>query len=114
MKPIDGGRMDELPWIIPTGSHRRADDVGQVPDAEHIACGVDLQIDALSLVDGIDVENHSFPARIDIMVKAGDPNPTVISHGSRHAIELSAQKRAAGGKVKCIVEIGRASCRERV
>ena len=71
---------------------------------EHIACGVDFQIDALSLVNGIDVEDHSFPARINIMVEAGDTNPTVIGHGCRHAIELSAKKRAAGSNIECIVK----------
>jgi hypothetical protein len=96
--------MDELPWIIPTGNHRSADDVRQVPGPEHIARSVDLQIDALSLVDGIDVEDHSFPARVDIMVEAGDTNPTVIGHRRRHAIELSAKKRGTRRNVKCIVE----------
>ena len=115
MKPIDGGGMDELPWIIPTGSHRGADDVRQVPDPEHIAGGVDLQIDALSLVDGIHVEDHSFPARVDIMVEAGDTNPTVISHGCRHAVELSTKKGGTRRNVKCFVEenrvLGSYSCR---
>ena len=104
MKPIVGRGIYELGWIVPTSNHRRADDVRQIPCPEQIACGVDLQIDALSLVDGIDVEDHSFPARIDIMVEAGDPNPTVISHGSRHAIELSAKKRAARSNIECIVK----------
>ncbi len=92
MKPIDGGGIDELPWIIATGNHRGADDVRQVPGPEHIAGGVDLQIDALSLVDGIDVEDHSFPAGINIMVEAGDTNPTVVGHRCRHAIELSTEE----------------------
>ena len=96
--------MDELGWIVPTGNHRGADDVRKVPRPEHIAGGVDLQINALSLVDGIDVENHSLPARIDIVMEAGDTNPAVVGHRCRHAIELSAQKRGAGGKIKCIVE----------
>ena len=104
MKPIGGCRIDELAWIVSTGNHRGADDVRQVPGPEHIAGGVDLQIDALSLVDGIDVENHSLPARINIVMEAGDTNPAVVGHRCRHAIELSAKKRRAGGKVKCIVE----------
>ena len=100
MKPIDGGGMDELPWIIATGNHRSADDVRQVPRPEHITGGVDLQIDALSLVDGIDVEDHSLTARVNIVMEAGDTNPAVVGHRCRHAIELSAKKRSAGGKIK--------------
>src|SRR5882724_2741299 len=107
MKPIDGGRMNELPWIIPTGSHRGADDVRQVPAPEHIPGSVDLHIDALSLVDRIDVQDHSFTARVDIMMEAGDTDRAVVGHGCRHAIELSTKKRRTRRNVKCTVEENR-------
>ena len=48
-------------------------------------------------------------------MEAGDTNRTIVGHRCRHAIELSAKKRGAGGKVKCIVEenavVGPYSCR---
>jgi hypothetical protein len=74
------------------------------PGPEYITGGVDLQIDALSLVDSIDVEDHSLSARANIVMETGDTNPVVVGHGCRHAIELSAKKRGARGNVECIVE----------
>jgi len=92
MKPIGGRGIDELAWIVPTGNHRGADDVREVPGPKHITGGVDLQVDALSLVDGIDVEDHSLPARVNIVMEVGDTNPAVVGHNCRQAIELSAKK----------------------
>src|ERR1700730_1129638 len=115
MKPVDGRGMDEKPWIVSTGNHRGADDVRKLPGPKHIAGSVDLQIDALSLVDSIDVEDHSLPARVNIVMETGDTNRTVVGNRCRHAIDLSAKKRGAGGNVKCVVEenavLGPYSCR---
>jgi hypothetical protein len=104
VKPIGGRGIDELAWIVSTGNHRGADDVREVPDPEHIASGIDLDIDALSLVDGIDVDDHSLTSPVNIMMEACDTNPAVVGHRCRHAIELSAEKRGARGQVKGIVE----------
>jgi hypothetical protein len=43
------------------------------------AAGVDLQIDTLSLVDSIDVEDHSLPPRVNIVMEAGDTNRTAVA-----------------------------------
>jgi hypothetical protein len=106
--------MDEKPWIASTGNHRGADDGRQVPGPKHIARGVDLQIDALSLVDSIDVADHSLPARVNIVMEAGDSNRTVVGNRCRQAIGLSAKKRRAGGNIKCIIKentvLGAYSC----
>src|SRR3979411_2592827 len=110
MKPIDGRGMDEKPWIVSTGNHRGADDVRPFPGPKHIACGVDLQIDALSLVDSIDVEDHSLPPRVNIVMEAGDTNRTVVGNRCRHAVELSAKKRGAGGNIKCIIKENTVLC----
>src|ERR1044072_8432734 len=104
MKPIGGCRIDELAWIVSTSDHRGADDLRQLPGSKHIAGGVALQIDAFRLVDSIDVEDHALPARINIVMKADHTNPAVVGHRCRHAIELSAKKRSAGGKKNCIAE----------
>ena len=107
--------IDELAWIVPAGNHRGAYDISQVPAPEHIARRVDLQIDALSLVDGVNVEDHSLPAWVNIVMETGDTNRAIVGHSCRHAIKLSAKKRGAGGNVKCIVEehavLGPYSCR---
>ena len=104
MKPIGGRRIDELAWIVPAGNHRIADDISQVPSPEHIAGSVDLQIDALSPVDGIDVEDHSLPAWVSIVMKIDDTNVGVVGYYIRAPIELSAKQLSARAKVKCIVE----------
>src|SRR6266481_8294725 len=104
MEPIGGRGIDEQAWIVSTGNHRGTNDVRQLPGTENIAGGVDLQIDALSLVDSIDVEDHSLPARVNIVMEAGDTNRTVVGNRCRHAVELSAKKRGAGGNIKCIIK----------
>ena len=56
------------------------------------------------LVDGIDVQDHSLPPRINIVMEAGNTNPAVIGNGRGHAIELSAKKRGAGSNEERIVK----------
>src|SRR6266478_5260281 len=104
MEPIGGRGIDEQAWIVSTGNHRGTDDVRQLPGPDHVAGGVDLQINALSLVDSIDVEDHSLPARVNIVVEAGETNRTVVGNRGRHAKELSPKKRGTRGKVECIIK----------
>src|SRR4030095_10870828 len=63
-----------------------------------------LHIDSLSPRDGVDVQDHSLPAWVDIVMKAGHTHVGVVGHYIRAPIELSAKQLSARAKVKCIVK----------
>src|SRR5205814_8165794 len=54
--------------------------------------------------NGIHVDDHSRPARVNVVMKIDDTHVGVVGHYIRAPVELSAKQLGTRSKVKCIVE----------
>ena len=104
MEPIGRCWINELAGIVSSGSHGRADDIGQVPGFQNIAGSVHLNVHRVVVCCGIFVQDNSDFATVDVMVEIPDSETTVIGKEGDCAIEVDSRQLAAMTQIGCVIK----------
>src|SRR5262245_33407721 len=104
MKPVGGGRLQEIIRIISARDHRRADNIGQGPSPQNIPSAIDLDIDAFGPLKCIHIHDDTVAAEIEVMMEISYSQTVITRQSLIPAVELLANQRCTIGDIKSIFE----------
>src|SRR5436190_3348038 len=104
MKPVGGGRINELARIVSPSDHGCADDVSQVPRLQNPSESVHFNVHRVVVGCGIRIQDNSNLLTVDVMVKISNSETAVIGKESESAIELDSRQLVAMTQIGCVIK----------